>query len=377
MSAATSPEQARAGKMPTDDRPPLRIWIDVANSPHVLFFAPIVRDLRASGHVVELTGRDFAQTLDLARLFGLEVRPIGVHGGRNALRKALNIAGRAMALRRFARGRRYDLAISHNSYSHCIAARWLAIPTITLMDYEFQAANHVAFRLADMVMVPEVFPDDALRRFGASPDRTFRYKGLKEEVYLQDYAPDRDYHERIKACGVRAGVELDQSHVLATLRPPATMALYHRFENPLFVNLLEYLGHFDHARLIVLPRTREQARSIGPHLPGNAFIPDEPLDGRHLIYSSDLVISAGGTMNREAAVLGTPVYSIFAGRLGAVDRHLVQENRMVLVRSRSDFEAIRLEKKAKPPERFDFKLRAVLVEKFIEFANSRRKQSSR
>jgi hypothetical protein len=352
-------------------RPPLRIWIDLANSPHVLFFAPIVADLRATGHTVELTARDFAQTLQLARLFGLEVQLVGVHGGANPLRKIANIAGRALALRRFARPRRFDLAISHNSYAQCLAAWSLGIPTVTLMDYEYQQANHLSFRLAHCVMVPSTFLESALRHYGASPRRTFRYPGLKEEVYLQDYRPDESFPERVRACAARAGRVITPEHVLATLRPPATMAAYHHFENPLFVDLLKHLGQFEQARLLVLPRTPAQAVEMKPHLPANAMIPDEAFDGRHLIYFSDLVVSAGGTMNREAAVLGTPVYSVFAPRLGSVDRHLIETGRLALIQSREDFAAIRMEKKMPRPVRFDFRLRPLLIEKALEVAYAR------
>jgi len=350
------------------DRSPLRIWIDLANSPHVLFFAPIVADLRAAGHTVVLTARDFAQTLQLAQLFGLEIARVGVHGGANPLRKITNIAGRALALRRFTRSQRFDLAVSHNSYAHCLASRSLGIPTVTLMDYEYQPANHLSFRLAHCVMVPAIFPDSALRHYGAAPRRTFRYPGLKEEVYLQDYRPDETFPERVRACAARAGRAIAADHVLVAIRPPATMAAYHRFENPLFFDLLEHLGKFEQARLLVFPRTPAQTAELAPHLPTNAFIPDEVFDGRHLIYFSDLVVSAGGTMNREAAVLGTPVYSIFAGKLGSVDRHLIETGRMALIQSRGDLASIRVEKNVGRPARFDFHLRSLLIEKCLEVA---------
>ncbi|MCX8038568.1 MAG: DUF354 domain-containing protein [Candidatus Sumerlaeia bacterium] len=346
----------------------LRIWIDLANSPHVLFFAPIVADLRAAGHTVHLTARDFAQTLELARLFDLEVETVGVHGGGNPLRKILNIAGRALALRRLARARRFDLAVSHNSYAQCLAARLAGIPTVTLMDYEYQPANHLSFRLAHRVMVPETFPEQALRHYGASLRRVFRYPGLKEEVYLQDYRPDPNFPTHVRECAARQGLAISPEHVLVTVRPPATMAAYHQFENPLFYDLLRHLGGRPEARLLVFPRTPAQKAQLQPRLPANAVIPDAAFDGRHLIYFSDLMISAGGTMNREAAVLGTPVYSIFAGRLGAVDRHLIETGRMRMIRHHEDIAAIRVEKKTAQPQRFDFRLRALLIEKCLETA---------
>lgn len=352
---------------------PLRIWIDLANSPHVMFFAPIVRDLKAAGHTVILTARDFCQTLQLAHLFGLKIESLGAHCASGPLRKIANITGRAWALRKFARSEQFDLAISHNSYAQCLAARSLGITTVTLMDYEFQPANHISFRLAHCVMVPATFFESALRHYGASARRTFRYPGLKEEVYLQDYRPDGGFLKRVAECARRAGLAIGSEHVLITLRPPATMAAYHRFENPLFVELLNHLGGFENARLVVLPRTPAQANEIKPLLPANAFVPDETLDGRHLIYFSDLVVSAGGTMNREAAVLGTPVYSVFAPQLGSVDRHLVATGRLTLVQSREDFAKIRVEKKSAKPAQFAFGLRPLLITKFLEVAYMRRR----
>jgi len=351
---------------------PLRIWIDLANSPHVLFFAPIVGDFQTAGHTVVLTARDFAQTLQLAKVFGLEVETVGVHGGANPLRKITNIVGRALALRRFARAQHFDLAISHNSYAQCLAARALGIPTVTLMDYDHQPANHLSFRLAHCVMVPSCFPESALRHYGASARRTFRYPGLKEEVYLQDYRPDETFPERVRTCAARLGRTVLPEDVLVTLRPPATMAAYHHFENPLFVNLLQHFGQMEQARLLVFPRTPSQADELRDHLPSNALIPDEAFDGRHLIHFSDLVVSAGATMNREAVILGTPVYSIFAARLGCADRYLIESGRMILIRSRDDFALIRVEKKPARPTRFDFQLRPLLIKKCLEVAYARK-----
>lgn len=355
----------------------LRIWIDLANSPHVPFFAPIVSDLEAAGHTVALTARDFAQTLQLAEVFGLNVEAIGEHGGGNRLRKIANIAGRALALRRFGRAGRFDLAISHNSYAHSLASRSLGIPTATMMDFEHQPANHLAFRFAHLVIVPSVFPESILRKQGAREQKVYRYEGLKEEVYLQDYKPDTEFPARLAACAQRAGKTLGSEDILITVRPPATMAAYHRFENPVFIDLLNHLGRFDRARLFVFPRTPAQREEIEPHLPANALIPDESFDGRHLIYSSDLVVSAGGTMNREAAVLGTPVYSVFAGRRGAIDDRLIATRRMVMIETTDDLAKIHVEKKPASPVEFAFGLRAELIQKCLELAHSRRKGSRR
>jgi predicted glycosyltransferase len=245
------------------------------------------------------------------------------------------------------------------------------------MDYEFQPANHISFRLAHLVIVPSAIPEDMLQRQGAMARRTFQYDGLKEEVYLEDYRPDPEFFGRLKGAAREAGKSLEPEHVLLVLRPPATMAAYHRFDNPLFIELLHHLGRFAHARQIVLPRTPMQRMEIESHLPENAFIPEKTFDGRHLVYAADGVVSAGGTMNREAAVLGTPVYSIFAGRLGAVDRRLIEEGRMVLVRKPEDFEQILVEKKPPAPREFDFNLRSLLIEKCLELAYVQQRKRAR
>ncbi|HEX9919813.1 MAG TPA: DUF354 domain-containing protein, partial [Pyrinomonadaceae bacterium] len=162
----------------------MRIWIDLANSPHVPFFAALAEEFRARGHELEVTARQFAQTVELAEGAGFAPAVIGDHGGRELKGKAGNLFARARALRSWARGRRFDLAVSHNSYSQIVAARSLNLRSVTLMDYEHQPANHLAFRLASRIVVPRAFPEAALRRFGAPARKVRRYDGFKEDVYL-------------------------------------------------------------------------------------------------------------------------------------------------------------------------------------------------
>jgi len=318
----------------------MRLWIDLANSPHVPFFRALALEFRRRGHELETTAREFAQTVELAERSGLAPTVIGGHGGRALKGKAGNLLGRAASLRRWARGRGFDLAVSHNSYAQIVAARTLGLPSVTLMDYEHQPANHLAFRLASRVVVPRAFPEDALRRFGATPRKVRRYEGIKEDVYLADFEPDPAFRDELGALGVSA------EDVLVVVRPPASEALYHRFENELFDELLRRLAARDDVRVVLLARSDEQRASLSArHTSERIVWPRRALDGANLLAAADLVVSAGGTMNREAAALGVPAATVYAGRFAAVDEQLVREGRLRRVRTREDLDALRPSKK--------------------------------
>jgi uncharacterized protein len=322
----------------------MRIWIDLANSPHVPFFRALIPEFRKHGHQVEITARDYAQTVELAEAAGLTSVVIGGHGGRRLAGKAGNLVGRAAALGKWARGRGFDLAVSHNSYAQIAAGRGLGIRTVTLMDYEHQPANHLAFRLASRVIVPRAFPDSALRRYGATRGKVKRYEGTKEDVYLADFIPDPSFAETLQALGVR----LD--NVLVVVRPPASEALYHRFENQWFEELLDRLCSRDDVDVILLARTSGQRAQYEKMAKFNLILPRRALDGANLIAASDLVISAGGTMNREAAALGVPAATIYAGQWAAIDEQLVNEGRLRKIASQNDLALLEFIKK--PPMTF-------------------------
>src|SRR3989440_10575599 len=226
----------------------MRIWIDLANSPHVPFFRALIPDFVERGHQVEITARDFAQTVELATKVGMMPHVIGGHGGGKLTAKAGNLIGRAAALRKWARDRGFDLAVSHNSYAQIAAAAALGIKTVTLMDYEHQPANHLAFRLASRVIVPRAFPAAELKKYGASAGKVKRYEGTKEDVYLADFVPDPKFVENLLRLDVAS------KDVLIVARPPAREAIYHRFENELFDEMLLSLSARDEGKIILLPR---------------------------------------------------------------------------------------------------------------------------
>ena len=294
----------------------MRIWVDLTNSPHVLVMRPVIRALERRGDEVLVTARDFAQTLGLLERFGIAHTAIGRHRGGHLAAKALGLASRSLALASWARGRGFDAALGHGSNDVTVAATMLGIPSATTFDYEWAAVQHsVNCRLARRVVVPAAIPPERLARYGATPAKLRRYEGLKEEYYLADFAPDR---------AVLDVLGLDAAAPLAVVRTPPAVSLYHRFEHPLFGRLLTRLR--EQAQVVVLPRTSEQRAELAAA--GGYVMPERAIDAQSLIALADVVVSAGGTMNREAAVLGTPVWSLFDGRLGAVDERLIAEGRL-------------------------------------------------
>jgi predicted glycosyltransferase len=315
----------------------MRLWIDLANSPHVPFFKALTKRFASQGHEIETTAREFAETIPLAHAAGFSPVVIGSHAGRDVSKKAGSIASRAWALAGWARKRKFDLAISHNSYSQILAARVLGVNSITMMDYEHQPANHLAFRFASRIIVPASFPAERLRHYGARVGKVRRYHGTKEDVYLADFQPDSSFGARLCELGVKT------DNVLVLVRPPAHDALYHRFHNTLFDEALEMLRGEDNAQVILLPRNEAQRAVYARR--ERVIIPSSPLDGANLIAASDLVISAGGTINREAAALGVPAASIYAGRWAAVDEELIKEGRLQRIMNAADLRKLVIEKK--------------------------------
>ena len=315
----------------------MRIWIDLANSPHVPFFCSLADEFIRRNHEVVVTARAFAETVELTQAAGFEAEVIGGHGGGKLAGKAGNLAGRALALARWARGRELDLALSHNSYSQILAARALSMRSVTLMDYEHQPANHLAFRMASRIIVPRAFPEAALSRFGASPAKVKRYDGIKEDVYLANFQSDPEFTEQLTRLGISGNA------VLVTVRPPASEALYHRFENELFDQLLEHLIATPSVKVVLLPRNESQRAAFSAN--SKLIVPLSPMDGANLIAHSDLVVSAGGTMNREAAALGVPAASIYLGQWAAIDEELVREGRLRKISTVEDVRDLPLKKK--------------------------------
>lgn len=293
----------------------MNIWIDLSNSPHPLLFAPIARRLEDRGHRVSVTARDHAQTLALARERWDDVSVFATDSPYGRVAKGRAMAARIGALRQWARVRPPDVALSHNSYGQIVAARSIGIPVVTAMDYEHQPVNHLAFRLANSILLPAELPVDLVRRFGATKRKTRHYAGFKEEVYVGDFEFDRTITAKL-------GLSLGPNDVLVVARTAPSRATYHHFDNPGFVEILQRLSRNQNVNIVVLPRFQQEGETIRRlHLPRVA-VSSHAVDARSLMVAADLVVGGGGTMTREAALLGVPVVSVYAGERPAVDRAL-------------------------------------------------------
>jgi len=316
------------------DNKKLRIWIDMTNTPHVLIFRPVIKALEEQGHEVFVTAREFAQTSQLLNRFGIKHTLIGRHQGKEIYRKIYGLVNRTGRLMAYAAGKKFNLAVSHGSNDCAVASFFLRIPHVTMFDYEFAKVMHnINLRVSTKVLIPDLIPSEPLYEYGGTDEKIDKYPGLKEEYYLADFKPDEAV---IKEIG------LDINKIIIVLRTPPDVALYHRFHNPIFMDVLRKLGRRGDVEVVLLPRTPEQRKEVLGMGFTNVFIPEKAVDAQSLIYYSDLVISAGGTMNREAVALNTPVYTLFSGKMGAIDTHLIAEGRM---KKLTDPEQIDIKKK--------------------------------
>jgi uncharacterized protein len=338
--------------------PPLRIWIDLANSPHPLLFAPVARRLEEEGHEVVVTVRDNAQTVELARAYWPSSTLIGSESPARPTAKATTLARRVGALVRWARDQQPDVAVSHNSYAQIIAARTLGISIVTGSDFEHQPANHLAFRLATKILMPEALRGSNVGRMGATSRKLVFYPGLKEELYVGDFEPDHEILEKL-------GLVRSADEAIVVTRTPPTRAIYHRFPNPLFAETLVAVDAQPNVALVALARHPEQRASIEALQLRKCLIPRHAVDARSLMYASDLVIGAGGTMTREAALLGLPTLSLFSGMQPAADRWLEQHRMLRRIRSAAEAIPVRRRPTDPRPRQELVKRGSELIELFV------------
>jgi predicted glycosyltransferase len=329
-----------------------RIWIDLDNSPHVPFFLPIIEELKKRGHQVILTARNSYQVCELLKFHQVSCKVIGKHWGKNRALKIFGTLLRAAQLLPWMVGKKADLAVSHGSRAQLLGSFVLGIPTVTIVDYEFTA--HVAALRSDWIFMPYYIPTDAAQR---AKKQAMKYPGLKEDVYVPRFRPDPS---------LRSELGLTSDDLVVTVRPPATEAHYHNAEAEVLLDAaLDLLVERPDARVILLPRNEKQAEALRKDWEKwinkqKIIIPEHVVDGLNLIWISDLVISGGGTMNREAAALGVPVYSIFRGTIGAVDKYLASSGRLVLIESVEDIGTKIILKRRPPVSREDIQSNPVL-----------------
>lgn len=344
----------------------MKIWVDCTAAAHPLVLRPVIEVLRERGHEVAITARRYGQTEGLLDRLGLDHESFGAHGGASTLAKGRAVAGRSLALARWARPRRFDLAIAHGSVDLAVVGTLLRIPQAQMQDYEYAGLQRkLAWRAARRVIVPDAIPLDRLRAAGASEEKLFRYPGLKEDYYLAGFEPDRAVLADLGLGELGIGPDrAADDFVLGVVRPPPETSAYHA-ENPLYERLLDRLCGDERAVTVLIPRTerqREAARARGER---TLIVPGHAIDAQSLIAYSDLVVSAGGTMNREAVALGVPVWTIFSGRLGAVDEALIAAGRL---RELGDPGALELRRRERRPGPVHPRDPAILAEAALEAA---------
>ena len=320
---------------------PKKIWIDLDNSPHVLFFAPIIKELEKLGYRVIVTVRDYAQVCGLANLFNLEYTRIGRHYGKNKILKTVGLLIRALEMIPVLLTEKPNLALSHGSRSQIVIARFAGIPTVMAFDYEY--TQWIPFIRPTLGLVPELLTEcDIIKKV----KRIASYPGIKEDVYLHNFVPNTTI---LKSLGI------DDGKVIVTIRPPASVAHYHvSTSDELFEAIIDSLGHRENIQMVMLPRTKEQDVKIRKKWSnlfekGKIIIPDQVLNGLNLIWHSDIVISGGGTIIREAAALNVPAYSFFGGKIGVVDKYLSDNKRLFILKSVEDIHSrINLIKRNRP-----------------------------
>ena len=338
----------------------MRIWVDCTAAAHPLVLRPVIEELRDRGHEVSITARAYGQTEGLLDRLGLEFESFGSHAGASTAAKAKAVGSRSAELGRWARPKGFDLAIAHGSVDAAAVGTALRIPQAQMQDYEFAGLQRkLAWRAASRVIVPDAIPIDRLEAAGAKASKLVRYPGLKEDYYLADFEPDPAVLSEIglDRLGVLADRKEDE-RVLVVVRPPPETSAYHA-DNPLYERLLDRLAADPAAVAVLIPRTDGQREAAVARGEESIVVPDHAIDAQSLIAYSDLVVSAGGTMNREAVALGVPVWTIFSGRMGAVDERLIAAGRLGEL---TDPDALELRKRERDPGPVDRRDPGILVD---------------
>ena len=341
-------------------RPAAKIWIDLDNAPHAHFFAPFVEDLAARGYRPLITVRDFGQTEELARSYGMQFTRIGRHSTHHSKPgRVLETLHRAAQLVEFGIAHRPVAAVSHGSRALTLAAAAMGIPSMVLYDYEHVSAD-VFHRLCRRVLVPEI----VLGASAAKDQRRIGYPGFKEEAYVHHFHPNAQIAQQLG---------LDLKRLVVTVRPPATWAHYHNdHSTTLFRGLVEHLRSYRDAHILVLARTAEQADDLKRDFALEAppfHVTSKAVDGLSLLCCSDAVFSGGGTMVREAALLGAAAYSTFAGKPGAVDRELERLGKLTMLRTLDDVARVQLHKRARIPGSAQSRTRGFILDQILELTS--------
>jgi predicted glycosyltransferase len=313
-----------------------RIWIDLDNSPHVPLFRPVVKELNRRNVECIITARDFAQTISLLRLWGVPFQKIGKHGGKNKFKKVINLFVRANELRNYIRDKSIDLALSHGSRTQLVAAKFSGIKSVVMMDYEYTESRIFNY-LSNYMLIPEYIPDSRLESVNINTGKILKYPGFKEELYLNSFSPEMDF---------RSNLNIDNQKVLVTIRPSAMVGNYHdATSETILLKIMEKLIVNKDVYPLIISRTSEDRDLLQSNFGGKVHFLKNAIDGLQLIWNSDVFISGGGSMNREAALLGVPAYSIFTGRKPYLDEYLQEKGKLTFIDTVEKIDLINISKR--------------------------------
>lgn len=319
----------------------MKVWFDCTAAAHPLVLRPVIERFRERGAEVLVTARENGETVGNLERLGIPHLVVGRHGGAAKAGKGLALAGRSARLAAPVWKFRPDLAVAHGSVDLAVLSRTFFIPSAQMQDYEFAGLQRkVAWRVAKRVLVPDSIPLDRLAKAGAKEAKLVRFPGLKEDYYLADFEPDASVPEQLG---------IDPGRILVIVRPPPETAAYHA-DNPLYEEVIDRLAVAEDVTAVIIPRTTAQGERARAREAANLIVPRAAVDAQSLIAFADLVVSAGGTMNREAVALGTPVYTTFAGKMGGVDEALISAGRLKVLAGADQLELVKRKEPAGPRE---------------------------
>lgn len=314
------------------------IWFDLDNSPHVPLFRPVFNNLDAMSQRYIITARDFAQTQDLMKMWNINYLPIGKHGGKSKIMKILNLFQRSYQLRSGIKDNNIKLAVNHGSRTQIFTSKFMSIPSVWMMDYEYTETN-ILNTFSTYILAPSHIPEKRLKDCGISIEKLIRYNGFKEELYLNDFIPNTNFRNEIG---------IDKDTTLVVFRPPSITANYHNPESEkLLIESLNYFSNHDNTVCLIVNRTNKEKEFLESNITIDDKIKflEKPVDGLQLLYTADIAFSGGGTMNREAALLGTKSYSIFTGKRPYLDEYLQDQGKLTFVENMGDLEKIEVVRK--------------------------------
>ncbi|MDO5849233.1 MAG: DUF354 domain-containing protein [Methanobrevibacter sp.] len=296
----------------------LKIWIDISNAPHVRFFKDIIKYLENEGEDVIITARDFGDIHKLMNMYDIDFISVGKHGV-SLYDKLKESTDRIVGLLDVIKDEKIDVAVSKHSIELPRISFGLGIPSLYVLDNEHAlAANKLTLPLCDRIITPNIIDMWKLMKFGADPNSIISYNGTSELMHFKSF----EYNDNIFT-----DLNLNLKYPKTILmRPEPSLASYlntdcHKSVLSPIVDVLK-----DYANILILPRFRAQAE-IFENI-DNVTILKPPVDTSSLIKKCDLVIGAGGTMNRESAILQTPVISCYPGETLSVDQYYINQGLM-------------------------------------------------